>query len=427
MSALLHAAACLPLAWAFAVASVSAEAIRRAARRRAPAALPSGEARAAASPSGEARAAASPSGEARAAAAIDPRAPRVLVVRPCAGPEPHLERTLGSLAGARLSAAARCVFAVADAGDGAFPVASAAAAALRAAGIPAEVALTAAAAPNRKAAQLAAVVARETAPFDVVLVADSDVDLAGVDLDALVHPLCDGARPAPLDAVWAPPVEVAPAASLGDRASAAVLGGSLHAFPLLAGLDPRGLVGKLFAVRAPSLAAAGGFAALTAHLGEDMELSRRLLARRGARGSIAAAPLVAPSLAAGRALGDVIARYARWITVIRAQRPALLASYPALFFATPLIAALALLAAPIAPAPAAAAIAIAVASRVAVAAFAARMAGRRASLLAAAADACLADLVLGAAFFRALSTRTVVWRSGRFTIDRRGLLREAEA
>ncbi|WP_438018135.1 glycosyltransferase [Sorangium sp. So ce315] len=423
MSALLHAAACVPLAWALAVASVSAEAIRRAARRRAPGAPLHGAPRGGPPPGAPPGTA--PSGEAPPAAA---GALRVLVVRPCAGEEPHLDRTLRSLAGARLSASAsasaRCVFAVADAGDGALPAASAAAEALRAAAIPAEIALTAAAAPNRKAAQLAAVVAREAAPFDVVVVADSDVDLDGVDLDALVDPLRDGARPAPLDAVWAPPVEVALASSLGDRASAAVLGASLHAFPLLAGLDPRGLVGKLFAVRADALAAAGGFAALTAHLGEDMELSRRLLARRGA---IAAAPLVAPSLAAGRALRDVIARYARWITVIRAQRPALLASYPALFFATPLIAALAVVAAPAAPVAAAAAAAIAAASRLAVAAYAARMAGRRASLLAAAADACLADLVLGAAFLRALSSRTVVWRSVRFTIDRRGLLREAGA
>ncbi|AUX39453.1 uncharacterized protein SOCE26_008450 [Sorangium cellulosum] len=410
MSALLHAAAFLPLAWALAVASVSAEAVRRAGRRLSPGAR---------SPGVRSPGAPSPG--------VPESALRVLVVRPCAGPEPHLERTLGSLAGARLSAPVRCVFAVADAADGALPAATAAAERLRAAAIPAEVALTALTAPpgpNRKAAQLAAVVARESAPFDAVLVADSDVDLDGVDLDALLGPLSDGARPAPLDAVWAPPVEVAPARSLGDRASAAVLGGSLHAFPLLAGLDPRGLVGKLFAVRAGSLAGAGGFAALTAHLGEDMELSRRLLARRG---TIGAAAVVAPSLASGRPLRDVIARYARWITVIRAQRPALLASYPALFFATPLIVVLAALAAPIAAAPALLAVAVAVSSRVAVAALAARLSGRRAPLRAAAADALLADLVLGAAFLRALSTRTVVWRTSRFRIDRRGLLREAGA
>ncbi|WP_437725362.1 glycosyltransferase [Sorangium sp. So ce861] len=417
MSALLDAAAYLPLAWALAVASVSAEAIRRAGPRLAPGGRSTGAGRSGGLPDAPAAGAAAP-GDAPAPAL------RVLVVRPCAGPEPHLERTLGSLAGARLSAAARCVFAVAGAADGALPAATAAAAKLRAAAIPAEVALTAPAGPNRKAAQIAAVLDGEPAPFDVVLIADSDVDLDGVDLDALVAPLGDGARPAPLDAAWAPPVEVAPPGSLGDRASAAVLGASLHAFPLLAGLDPRGLVGKLFAVRAASLAGAGGFAALTAHLGEDMELSRRLLARRGA---VAAAPIVAPSLASGRSLRDVIARYARWIAVIRAQRPALLASYPALFFATPLILALAALAAPIAAAPALVAAAVAVASRAAVAAAAARVAGRRAPLLAAAADACLADLVLGAAFVRALSTRTVVWRSGRFTIDRRGLLREAGA
>lgn len=411
---LLQAAAHVPLGWALAVTSVSLEATRRARKRLQGGAAPLLHTR---------------------ALGPTPPTPRVLVVRPCAGAEPHLERTLASLAGARLATTPRCLFAVADAADPAVPAARAAVEVLRAAAIPAELVITGPGGPNRKAAQLAGALAQERAPFEVLLVADSDVDLDGVDLDALVAPLTDridltdGAPlddpgPGPASAVWAPPVEAAPAISLGDRASAAVLGGSLHAFPLLAGLDPRGLVGKLFAVRADALARAGGFAALTAHLGEDMELSRRILAQRG---GVAAAPILARSLASGRTLPDAIARYARWISVIRAQRPALLPSYPALFFATPLIVALALLAAPIAPAPALLAAVVAVAGRIALAAVAASMTGRPVALRAAAADALLADLVLGAAFCRALSTRTVVWRSGRFTIDRRGCLREARA
>ena len=44
----------------------------------------------------------------------------------------------------------------------------------------------------------------------------------------------------------------------------------------------------------------------------------------------------------GRTFADVVARYARWITVIRAQRPHLLPSYPLLFAQLPLVLALVL-------------------------------------------------------------------------------------
>lgn len=393
-----QAAAWLPLAWASVVASVSLEAARRSwTTPRA-------------------------SGRRRVDGAL-----RVLVVRPCAGREPHLERTLRSLREARSAAALRCVFAVESERDGAAPAASAAVAALATAGMPARLAITGqggrapAFAPNRKAAQIAAVVADEREPFDVLLIADSDVDLAGLDLDALLSPLCG---PGAAAAVWAPPAERAAPRTLGDRASAAILGGSLHSFPLLATLDPGGLVGKLCAIDAEALGGAGGFDALAAHLGEDMELGRRLRARGGA---IRVAPLIAPSLASGRAARDVIARYARWITVIRAQRPLLLPSYPGLLCATPLLVALALLTALIAPGPALSALALALAARLFTAAVAARAAGRRLTLRGAALDALLADLVLLAAFARAVSTREVVWRGAVLTVDRRGLLRGAEA
>jgi hypothetical protein len=84
---------------------------------------------------------------------------RVLLVRPCAGSEPWLSRTLPSLAAARRSFSVTCRFAVAGPGDGALPAAREAATSLSAAGIDASVVLTAARAPNHKAAQLAAVVA----------------------------------------------------------------------------------------------------------------------------------------------------------------------------------------------------------------------------------------------------------------------------
>ncbi len=278
--------------------------------------------------------------------------------------------------------------------------------------------ITRAEGPNRKAAQLAAVVALESEPFEVVLVADSDVDLVETNLDELVAPLtiAGGA-----DAVWAPPAEHGRAPTLADRASAALLGASLHAFPLLAGLDPRGLVGKLFAVKRGSLAAVGGFDAFAAHLGEDMELARRLLARGG---SIAAAPVVASSRAAGRTWAQAVARFARWLGVIRAQRPLLLASYPALFLAAPLILALAAIVAPVAPRLALAAATLAITTRLTVAIAAAIASERPASIGRAVVESALADALLVAAFVRCLRTRKVVWRDNVLTIEKSGLVRE---
>lgn len=345
---------------------------------------------------------------------------RVLLLRPCAGRDPWLAQALGSLAEARHTCALACRIAVADEHDAAYPTALAAAAALAAAGLDARVVLTAPRGPNRKAGQLAAAIDAEEAPFDVVMVADGDVDLAGMDLDALVAPLVG---PEPRGAVWAPPVEVAAPRTLGDRASAALLGGSLHAFPLLALLDRRGLVGKLFAVRRDALATTGGFGALVSHLGEDVELARRL---RAAGHAVEAAGVVARSLSTGRTWAQAEARFGRWLQVIRAQRPGLLASYPLLFCATAPIVVLALGAAPAAPRTAAAAIAQALGLRLAVSLAAGAAAGRRTGLLRAAADAVLADALLAGAFVQALSSRRVMWRDVALRIDRGGQLRPLE-
>lgn len=378
--------------WSFAVASTSLEAMRRALGRARP--------------------------DARDAAfVVNATRPRAIVLRPCAGDEPSLARTLGSLGEARASFEVRCLFAIADAADAALPTAQKAVEALAARGIGAEVVFTGASGPNRKAAQLAAAV-RAAGEGDLLVIADSDVDLAGVDLDALVAPLV-GLSPAWVS--WAPPVEHAPARTLGDRASAAVLGGSLHAFPLLAGLDPRGLVGKLFAIRRDALAAIGGFGSLVDYLGEDMEIARRVQAQGGA---VVAAPIVARSLASGRSFGAVVARFARWLTVIRAQRPALLASYPALFFATGPILLVSLILAPLVQGFALAAALLALVARLGVALFAARAARRPVRVLAALSEAVLADVVLACAFVRALGSRTITWRDRVLVVDRTGLLRQ---
>jgi ceramide glucosyltransferase len=349
-----------------------------------------------------------------ARAALDPlpEAPtRVLLLRPCAGRDERLDRNLASLADARMDGlSVACIFAVGAADDPATPVAEAAASALRAAGFECVCVITEAAGPNHKVDQLAR--ASRGRAADVVIVADSDVDLTGLDLSALVVPLRRGVACA-----WVAVGERAPRTA-GDRASMAVLTGGLHGFALLARLDPAGMVGKLFAVRADALARAGGFEALVRHLGEDMELARRLLAQ-GMR--VEAASITAFSSASGRSLRAVRDRYARWLLVVRTQRTALLPSYPLLFFAAPLqvLCALALVGH---SAWSLAVASVAVLARTAAAAGARRAAGLpwegRAVLL----DPWLGDAVLCAAWLRALTLREVRWRGGVLRWGSDGLL-----
>lgn len=366
---------------------------------------------------------------------------RALIVRPCAGIEPGLDRALRSLSLARSGAEITCRIAVESPSDPAASAAELAAAALRDAGLDATVIFTGADAPNHKAAQIAAVVAREPRPFDALVIADSDVDLAGFDLDTLLAPLIadEPAERTPVDpergsanrrrstratrpgAVWAPPVETGETSASGDRASRALLSGSLHAFTILGALDGGGLVGKLFAVRRDAIEAAGGFDAMERVLGEDMELARRLMA---AGRTVSVAPSVARSLKTGRTWRSAVERYARWLTVIRAQRPHLLASYPLLFFAAPLLLAASLLLAPFAPALALATAVITVSSRLCTAISARALAGLDFSIREAIVDAALSDALLAHAFIRAMATRTVTWRGRTLTVDRRGALLE---
>jgi ceramide glucosyltransferase len=202
---------------------------------------------------------------------------------------------------------------------------------------------------------------------DVLVVADADVDLAEMSLVALA-----GGLSPRLAARWAPVVE-RDADTWPDRASRAVLTASLHAFPVLAALDRDLLVGKALAIDTDALARIGGLASL--------------------------------------ADGEVFERYVRWILVVRAQRPARLASYPLLFAAMPVACVLAIVAA----VPGAATLALA--SRAIVAAVAAHRSGRG---LAAVADAPLADLLLLAAFVRACGPARVRWRDRELRLGEGG-------
>jgi ceramide glucosyltransferase len=341
---------------------------------------------------------------------------RVLLVRPCAGYQPWLPRTLGSSAAAhpRLSAAVR--FAVAHPGDGAADVARAVASGLVRAGIDAGVDFTHPDGQNRKAAQLDRVLEDEP-HAEIVIVADSDVDLDEEVLEALLVPLQFDPGVA---ASWAIPIEVEPV-TFGDRASASVLDASLHSFALLSALDHQGMVGKLFAVRTARLREVGGFGALSNTLGEDVELARRLRAR-GFIVALAASP--ARSLARGRSWGDARGRYARWIHVMRGQRPLLLPSYPALLAATPLLVVAGVLGSLCGGWGGVLAATIACLARLAVAIAARWRTGRPMAPGALAGDAVLADLLLLSAFVQALSSHRTTWRGRILRHTGRGRIQE---
>ena len=334
-----------------------------------------------------------------------------VLIRPCRGFEPNLAHNLRSSAALANVNGLMVVFAVSEPEDAALAVAKSVAQELRARGLLVEAVVTHAGGPNNKAAQLAAVVAELPPERTIIVAADSDVDLHDLEFQRLLTPLREEPN---LGATWVPPVEVPIAPTTGDRLSAAVLTASLHAFPVLSGLDPTGMVGKLFAVKRTSLERMGGFEALRNVLGEDVELARRL---RSQGETVRAMPFVVRSRASGREPSEVVERFARWLTVVRSQRPALLTSYPLLFCATlPIVISCLLLGPSIANALATT---LALSARLALGRLSAKLCGVEAPPL----HLMLAgDVVLLLALLSALRSRTVVWRGQRLGIGRNGSL-----
>jgi ceramide glucosyltransferase len=117
-----------------------------------------------------------------------------------------------------------------------------------------------------------------------------------------------------------------------------------------------------------------------------------------------------------------VGRYARWISVIRAQRPHLLASYPLLFACTLPLIALSFAAALFEGRAALAVAGAAVALRLAVALLARARSTAAIPLWRLPLDALMADAVLVLAYARALGTTRVRWRNTDLRIVRGGEL-----
>lgn len=354
----------------------------------------------------------------RAQAPISASGKRVLLVRPCAGAEPGLLENLVSLASVTSAAKLTVVMSVDDPEDGARPVIEAARERLRAAGVDAHTEVLAPIGPNRKASMLSQLL-RSNDEWELVINVDSNVDLGDYPLDELLAPLLRDAR---VGAVWGPWSELRRHPGLGPRASEAVLGASLTAFPLLCGIYADGLVGKIWAARREALAECD-FDSLTHYLGEDLEMANRLRARGW--GIVAASTL-------GRARGgeasfeQVVERFGRWMLAVRGQRPLLLPTYPLFFFATPLVLMLAGLGAFAQPRIALMAASLAILGRVIVTLAAQYWSGRRMGPGRVIVEAGLGDLVLGLAWVRALTRRDIAWRGHRLRVEPDGRLMDTD-
>jgi ceramide glucosyltransferase len=332
----------------------------------------------------------------------------VLLVRPCAGDEPDLARRLAKAGGA-----SNVVLALEALEDGAAPGVLGAAAELRDLGVTAHVTLTGARGPNHKAAQLASAIRSYGPGREIVVVADSDVELGDNDVDELVSELTSSGA----TSIWAPPFETVEDDPLS--LSSAVLGGSMHSFPLLAGIDRAGFVGKLFAVRRAALDETGGFDSLVDRLGEDTELARRL---RAEGGEVRASRVVASVRPRGRDVRALMERLTRWFVVIRLQRPLLLPTYPLFIAPSPLSFALL-------------ATGLAVKSPIVFVAASILLAGRAVVAVAtpwmlrgtpphttAPLVGIVADAIMLVALVRALFVRTIAWRGRTLALAKRGRL-----
>jgi len=232
-------------------------------------------------------------------------------------------------------------------------------------------------------------------------VADVGVDEAL--LCSLVEAVSDGAAlatasPRPIDATTS-------AASLSLRG---VLVQSHHSFAALDVMQAgaKAVCGKALAFSPAALAV---LPELADCIGEDLELSHRLHAR-GLEVRLASAPARSPQSPSLR-LNEVVARFTRWMQVLKAHRPALFPWVPVLFAPTPVLLALAVVAS--AP-PSWLAVAVLVLVRMGLAA---RLDGRARVPF----EWLLGEVLLAWCFVAALRAGdTVAWRGRRYLLGASG-------
>lgn len=263
--------------------------------------------------------------------------------------------------------------------------------------------------PNRKAGHLAyalAVIDREDA---VVLAVDADVRVDGALVRSLVAPLLEGAALS-----MAAPV-VDETNGLAARSLRALLSETHHNFRALylMSAGAKAVCGKALGLGPEAISL---LPSLTRCIGEDLELAS-LLAARGA--SVALADSSArTTVDASLQFPSAVARFTRWMRVLRAHRGPLYPTVPLLFAPTWILCSLALL---FPTTPALVAVLSLMAART-VLAFALNRANQSSSF--APLDWLGGELLLLASFAASLTSRRVHWRGRTFELARGGRMLE---
>jgi ceramide glucosyltransferase len=344
------------------------------------------------------------------------QSPRCLLLRPCAGQEEGLLTCLISIAEAKRDFPVEVRFGVDSDDDPARSVAGRAVDILNEKGIESSLLIIKMSGPNRKVSILHGLTTTGKVDHDIIISADSNTDLAGFDLNRFVAAITeDGAS-----AVWCPPWIDISKRTIGNLAAQAVLHGSWHSFGLLGAIDSRGMVGKLFAVTRSALRNIGGFSVMVRYLGEDMEMSRRL--RRSGH-KVTRFPQSVKTVSGPASFGDAVARYARWIMVVKFQRRRLMVSYPLLFFNALIVYGLATFGMLYSVTLGGLCLLSAFLLRLLVGYSASRMLGLRPHLGTVAIQAVVADIVMLIAFVKALFMRDVRWRGRTLVFEPNGELK----
>lgn len=239
----------------------------------------------------------------------------------------------------------------------------------------------------------------------VVVTADADVRVDGSLLVSLVEGLRDGA-----DVVSAAPhPEVGP--TLATRTVRGLLVQSHHSFRVLdvMAAGPRAMCGKVLAL---SEDAQNELVKLQNCIGEDLELSL-VMASQGRKVALASSVANVPQ-SAGLPMREVVARFTRWMQVLRAHWPALFPTVPVFFAPTPV---LMVAAAVLGEQWLALSLCVLVGSRIALANQLDRRPGLRFEWV-------LAEVLMWVCWARALlGGRTVTWRGRHYTLGAQGQMR----
>ena len=159
----------------------------------------------------------------------------------------------------------------------------------------------------------------------VVLAVDADVAVTGALVEGLAAPVSAGAALS-----TAAPTPVGPENGAG-RAMAGLLRYTHHSFLALDVMSAgaKAVCGKALGLSPVAMEA---LKELTDHIGEDLELSKRLHAR-GLDVALSGAAAVVP-LGAVESWGIPLARFTRWMQVLASHRPVLYPTVPLLFTPT---------------------------------------------------------------------------------------------